>query len=328
MKPLVTVAVLVGLGAPAAAAAPKPPKIPAALDGVELRDGLVTVSVDKTPKRLGGVDVIVFRQTYRYKLAAEDAEAKGTATDLGIVDAASKDYLALVRIADRTPTGEVRYAPSWKDLNRDRDPELVLTRRKATGDHAFVAKKRLLQVRHGRLVETTAELAACKKSDDDRGRFGDDGPDPAVVLERFVAAPTLCGYGEALVAARLEVPEQPVPAKQATIAVSMPAADCPARAWAERHGRALPRRATVAFLTAEGRLALASVDAAAGAVEPGTVDYEGLRKVEARTVEQHLYLLLEQKTRATIFDPVLLKVVLEGEPADVREVWAAQVAAW
>jgi hypothetical protein len=327
MKPLVTAAVLAGLAglaAPAVAA----PKIPPALDGVDLRDDLVTVSVDKRPKRLGGRDVVVFRQTYRYKLTPEETEARGTATDLAVVDPASKDYLFLVRIADRHPTGELAYAPSWKDLNGDRDPELVLTRRKATGDHAFVAKKRLLQVRHGRMIDTTAELAACKKDPADQARLGDNGPEPIAVIERFLAEPSRCRYGEALVAARLELPEQPVPKKGATIAVAHPAADCPARAWAERHGRTLVARTTVAFLTAEGRLAVATVTAAAATIDLGVVDYEGIKKVEARTLDRHVYLLLEQKGRAIVFDPVRLKAVVEGEVRPIRAAWAEEAPAW
>lgn len=324
MKPLVTAAVLAGLAAPAAAA----PKVPAALDGVELRDGLVTVSVDKSPKRLGGRAVVVFRQTYRYELAPEDEEARGIATDLAVIDPASKDYLFLVRIADRGANGEVAYAPSWKDMNGDRDPELVLTRKKATGDHAFVAKKRLLQVRHGRMIDTTAELAACKKAEGDTARLGEEGPEPVAVVERFLAAPTRCGYGEALVAARLEIAEQPVPAKGAAIAVAHPAADCPARAWAERHGRTLAARSTIAFLTAEGRLAVATVTAAAATIDPGVVDYEGVKRVEARTIDRHLYLLLEQKARAIIFDPVRLRVVVEGEKKSIRARWSEEAPSW
>jgi hypothetical protein len=324
MKPLVTVAVLVGISGAASAA----PKVPAALEGVELRDGLVTVSVDKSPKRLGGRAVLVFRQTYRYKLDPEDTEAKGTATDLAVVDPASKDYLFLVRIADRGATGEVAYAPSWKDVNGDRDPELVLTRKKATGDHQFVPKKRLLQIRHGRMIDTTAELAACKKAEDDTARLGEDGPEPIAVIERFLAAPTRCGYAEALVAARLELAEQPLPARGAAISVAHPAADCPARAWAERHGRTLAARATIAFLTAEGRLAVATVTAAAATIDPGVVDYEGLKKVEARMIDRHLYLLLEQKARAIIFDPVRLRVVVEGERKPIREQWAQEAPSW
>lgn len=324
MKLLVTLAVLVGVSAPARAA----PKIPAALDGVELRDELVTVTVDKTPKRLGGRDVIVFRQTYRYKLAPEDTEAKGTATDIGIVDSTTRDYLALLRIADRGATGEMAYATTWKDVNGDRDPELILTRRKATGDHAFVPRKRLLQVRHGRLVETTAELAACKKADSDQARLGEDGPDPAAVLEQFVAAPSRCSYGEALVAARLELPEQPLPAKGSTMAVALPAADCPARAWAERHGRTLAARSTVAFRTAEGRLVVATVTAASTELDIGIVDYEGVKRLDAKTIDHHLYLLLEMKAGSVIFDPVRLHVVAEDTRARIAELWSQAVTAW
>lgn len=276
MRVLRLAAVLAALGAVlgGASSARADVKVPKALAGVELHEGATKVEIDRSVKRLGGREVIVFRTRYRAERIVDEATVTETVTELAVVDADSDEYLfrepikasyEIERHGYQNVEGAFEYRVTW---DGGADLLLTLTLAKSSGAGPPVPDaRRVWQVRYGALSEVGPVIAECPRGHGDDGMLGTDTPEMReAAVQRFVQAIDLgkartavrCAYGDALVASGVAVTDAMLPATGHEWSAAPVASDCPGAEWAERHGLERdPRRAFV--FTTIGGLAIVTV---------------------------------------------------------------------
>lgn len=282
MRVLRLAAVLTALGAVlgGASSARADVKVPKALAGVELHEGATKVEIDRSVKRLGGREVIVFRTRYDVGVSAHMVTEEDQGVELAIVDAETKLPLfrEVVRstyrrsVTDVEPTiGSFVYRVSWKDHDGDGEDELVLSLAKSSGHGPPVAHRtRIWQVRFGLLSEVNQEVAGCPRAPEDDGTFDGDWAIWAerrrAAVARFVESVDMgakqtqirCNLGNALVASHWPAHDDLAPLGE--ILAAPVAVDCPGLAWAERRGAKLQPRRSYVFVSQGGVVVVAVED--------------------------------------------------------------------
>jgi hypothetical protein len=180
---------------------------------------LVDTKIIDRVRDLGGTKVVVFEARFHHDVTREQDErsvilGEGRLADyerLVVADLASRTIYLDVEIKRAQDGRSYGFAYAWKDLDGDKQPELVLTRKRGKDD----APEHIYQIRYGRFVEVTRGLAKCKQDGaaltaptGSKEAFGRAFVDS---LAKKPAAIVRCALGDLLIAAGHALPRDDAP---------------------------------------------------------------------------------------------------------------------